>query len=231
MGLLVSHCRPGELHRHKGILNRSSDDRRDLDLDTVIPDLLRGHPAIRDVRLAGSRATGETTPLSDWDFNIETDDFPTLAPDLPEMTAALAPLAGFWDPFSDRQNYILLLRGPVKVDLIFPEHHRQIETAWEVDRESVARIDVHFWDWTLWLGSKVLRGEHRLVTEELAKMRRYLLGPLGLEQVPESVEQAVRWYLGRREQLESEMRLRLPRELGLQVCRALKENGFRLDDS
>jgi hypothetical protein len=202
-----------------------------LDLATVIPELLRAHPAIRNVRLAGSRATGSTTPLSDWDFHIETDDFPALAADLPEMTAALAPLASFWDPFSDRQNYILLLRGPVKVDLIFPEHHRQIGMAWEVDRESIARIDVHFWDWTLWLGSKVLRGEHRLVAGELSKMRQHLLGPLGLEQVPQSVEQAVQWYLGRREQLEVDFGLRLPRELGLQVCRALKENGFRFDDS
>ena len=37
-------------------------------------DALERHPAVRRVRLVGSRATGTATAASDWDFAVDTDD-------------------------------------------------------------------------------------------------------------------------------------------------------------
>jgi hypothetical protein len=50
-----------------------------------------------------------------------------------------------------------------------------------------ARRGLSFWDWTLWLGGKALRGELQLVTDELAKMHGFLLAPLGVASAPTSL--------------------------------------------
>ena len=79
------------------------------------------HEAVRTIELAGSRAEGRATAFSDWDFVVATDDFPALARDLPDLCAPLAPLALQWDPLSPHQCWMLMLPGPTKVDLIFPD--------------------------------------------------------------------------------------------------------------
>src|SRR6266540_4489167 len=72
---------------------RMAEILRAVDLGTRIPELLEQHPSVRRVALAGSRAGGTATPLSDWDFSVETDDLAALSQALPELTGPLDPLA------------------------------------------------------------------------------------------------------------------------------------------
>jgi predicted nucleotidyltransferase len=63
------------------------------------------------VRLAGSRARGEETQLSDWDFQVETDDFTALAEALPRLVEPMRPLSRQWDRYSPHPTYMLKLRA------------------------------------------------------------------------------------------------------------------------
>ena len=110
----------------------------------------------------GSRATGRAGPDSDWDFRVATRDFATVAAALPSLLAPLEPLAQQWDRLSDEQCWMLILRGPVKVDLIFPEEPHVHEPSWVPSAENLGAIDAHLWDWLLWL-----RGKERSAKEEL----------------------------------------------------------------
>jgi hypothetical protein len=199
-----------------------------LNVEGLVSEVLLRHPAITAVRLSGSRATGTAGALSDWDFEVETSDFERVRDDLPELAATLAPLAQFWDPYSERANYILLLRGPVKVDLIFRDQSWTRAGPWEVSAETLPLIDQHFWDWTLWLAAKHRAGKDELVTTELAKMQSMLLEPLGVATAPSTLEGAIAAYRQQRDQRETELGLRLPRELGLQVIRRLSEEGLEV---
>ena len=106
------------------------------------------------MRLVGSRAEGRATPLSDWDFAVRASDFAVLEPDLAGLVEPLEPLVRQWDRLSDTQCYMLLLRGPVKVDLIFPDEPHAHEPPWQPAPETLQGIDGHLWDWLLWLTSK-----------------------------------------------------------------------------
>ena len=68
-----------------------------VDLVARVGALLESHPDVRRVRLAGSRARGEAHELSDWDFDVDTDDFESVARDLPVLVAPLAPVSAQWD--------------------------------------------------------------------------------------------------------------------------------------
>src|SRR6266536_3333970 len=59
------------------------------DLEQRVLDLVQNHPAVRSVKLVGSRAQGRATKRSDWDFCLETDQFEKLARALPELLAPL----------------------------------------------------------------------------------------------------------------------------------------------
>lgn len=142
----------------------------------------------------GSRATGQARADSDWDFRIETQDFDALAAALPELLAPLKPLAEQWDRLSDEQCWMLILRGPVKVDLIFPEEPHAHEPPWVPSAENLDAIDAHLWDWLLWLRPKEASGKRELVADELEKLFIHLLRPLGVERVPTSVADAVELY-------------------------------------
>jgi hypothetical protein len=188
---------------------------RAVDFGTRVPELLEPHPSVRRVTLAGSRAAGTPTPLSDWDFAVEADDFAVLSEALPELTAPLEPLAQQWDPLGEHPTYMLTLRGPTKIDLIFFEETMTERPPWEVSAATLAAIDAHFWDWTLWLAAKRSRGHDDLVRQELEKMHGYLLRPLGVEDAPTTIEQAVEGYLEASRSAE--------RRLGVEVPRGLRE--------
>jgi hypothetical protein len=83
----------------------------------------------------------------------------------------------------------------------------------------------HFWDWTVWLGSKDLAGKTDLVAEELRKMQRHLLGPLGVTSPPATVEEAVAVYQLARDRLERRWDISVPRRLGDEVTAALVRHG------
>jgi hypothetical protein len=188
---------------------------RAVDLGTRVPELLRRHSGVRRAELVGSRAGGTPTPLSDWDFAVETDDLAALAAALPELLAPLEPLAQQWDPLGEHPTYMLMLRGPTKVDVIFFAEAMQERPPWQVRADTLAAIDAHFWDWILWLAAKRARGREELVREELAKMHGYLLAPLGRETAPETIEEAVAGYLS--------LSARAQRRLGVDVPRALRD--------
>jgi hypothetical protein len=181
------------------------------DIAALIETVLLPHPAIRGVELVGSRADGSPTRLSDWDFVVVTDRFDDVARALPELVTPLDPLAQQWDRISDYPCYMLMLEGPVKVDLIFAEEPYESLSPWTVSADTLDRIDQHFWDWILWLASKREKGQNELVRRELVKMRDHLLGPLGIDRVPASIESAVERYRSARGEREREFGLRVTR--------------------
>jgi len=180
-----------------------------------------GHPAVRSVCLAGSRAEGRANAWSDWDFVVEADDFGTLARDLPALSAPLDPIAEQWDRLSPHYCWMLMLRGPTKVDLIFPDEPHELEPPWEPSRENLSAIDRHFWDWVLWLRSKEAAGKPDLVATESEKLFQHLLGPLGATARPASVADAIATYRDARDRAELRFGLRAPRELESAVADAV----------
>jgi hypothetical protein len=188
------------------------------------------HPHVRDVELVGSRATGSSTPLSDWDFAVTTDRFDAVARELPSLVAGLEPLAQQWDRISDYPCYMLMLSGPVKVDLIFPEEPYESLPPWTVTVETLDGIDRHFWDWILWLASKREKSQDDLVRRELLKMSEHLLRPLGVDRVPGSIEDALDSYRFARDQREREFGLEVSRRLEGEVLPALRRTRPRRGD-
>lgn len=196
-----------------------------MDVPARVTTVLASHPDVSHVELVGSRARGEATALSDWDFLIDTSNSAELARELPAIVAALEPLAAQWDRLTERATYMLMLRGAIKVDLFPGDEQRALERPWEPTRSNLAAIDAHFWDWTLWLGGKALAGKSALVAEELRKMHRHLLGPLGVASPPTTVHEAVAAYQLARDRLERNWEISVPRRLGDEVTAALVRHG------
>jgi hypothetical protein len=195
-----------------------------LSFDRRVVEAVERHPAVRRVRLVGSRAAGTATAVSDWDFVVETDDFPAVARDIGHLVAALEPLAQQWDRLSETQCWMLVLPGPVKVDFIFDERHND-EPPWRPDSSNLAAIDAHFWDWALWLLAKRVKGRYDVVASELHKMFDHILHPMGVQPPPASLETAVASYLLARTELEHELGVTVPLTLEREAVRALRENG------
>ena len=181
------------------------------DIAASVEGALLRHSGIRAVELVGSRAGGSATGLSDWDFVVVTERFEEVARALPALVAGLDPLAQQWDRISDYPCYMLMLSGPVKVDLIFPGEPYESLPPWAVSGDTLDAIDQHFWDWILWLASKREKGKNELVRRELEKMSAHLLRPLGAEAVPDSIDAALEDYRMARDERE--------REFGVQISR------------
>lgn len=137
------------------------------------------------------------------------------------MLAPLEPLAEQWDRLSDTWCWMLVLRGPVKVDLIFPEEPHEKEGPWVAGPETLAGIDGHFWDWMLWLRGKEVAGKEELVAGELEKLHGHLLGPLGAQATPSSVADAVVKYRAGRDRAEARFGRTVSRELERAVAPSL----------
>jgi hypothetical protein len=192
----------------------------DVSLDHRVIEAVERHPAVRSVRLVGSRAAGTATAVSDWDFAVETEDFPAVSRDIAHLLAVLQPLVQQWDRLSEQQCWMVILPGPVKLDLIFNQPHDE-EPPWRPAPDNLAGIDAHFWDWTLWLLAKRVNGRSELVSSELHKMFDHLLHPMGVEMPPTSLDSAVASYLVARDQLERDFGVTVPRALEREVVRAL----------
>lgn len=173
---------------------------------------LERDPAVGTVRLVGSRATGTARPLSDWDFAVD-GDYATVAERLPELVEPLEPLGALWDPLGTVRTYMLMLPGGQKVDLIFDEPQEE-SPPWTVRPENRPLVDHHFWDWTLWLAGKQAAGKVDLVVSELERMHRHLLGPLGVSEHPETLDEAIDAYLAVRDEPSDIERAVLPRLRG-----------------
>src|SRR4051812_7171182 len=182
---------------------------------------LERHPSVLWVRLAGSRAEGRATARSDWDFLVRSDDFDAAAAQLPLLCAPLRPMAQQWGRLSPGFCWMLMLRGPTKIDLIFPDQPHQPEPPWVPTRDNLAGIDVHFWDWLLWLSGKEAAGKRTLVAAELQKLYEHLLAPLAVRRQPRSLPAAIAAYRDARAQAEQRFGLLVPRDLEAEVAPAL----------
>ena len=198
--------------------------REDRDVAAAVRTALLGRPHVMAVELVGSRARGTPTPLSDWDFAVEVNDFAGVTADLPALVAELEPLSQQWDRLGpdDYCCYMLMLAGPVKIDLIFLGVPHRPEPPWEVAPETLDGIDQHFWDWVLWMTAKEQGGKDELVRQELRKMSEHLLKPMGVDRVPGSIQAATVEYLSARERLESSLGVHVPRRVELEVLPVLR---------
>jgi hypothetical protein len=195
-----------------------------MDVARAVTAALEHHPAVDRIQLVGSRAEGRSHALSDWDFSIETDDFESLEHALPDLVAPLEPLATQWDPYSNHACYMLMLTGPTKVDLLFPDQARAWSDAWVASPETLEPIDRHFWDWILWLAQKRAGGRDDVLTNGLDDMYRLLLAPMGVTVEPHSVDEAVDAYVDARDTLERAFGTRVSREVQREVLPALRRS-------
>ena len=179
------------------------------------------------VRLTGSRAAGHEHDLSDWDFLVETDDFGSVSESLSMLVAPLQPLAQQWDPYASHACYMLMLRGPTKVDLIFPAQRREWSPAWRPSAQTLPAIDRHFWDWILWLEQKRRSGREDVLATSLGHMHGLMLGPMGADSQPTSVGEAVEVYRELRDELERRFEVTVSRELEDEVGPAVLRAGPR----
>ncbi len=191
------------------------------DLEQRVLDLVQPHPAVRSVKLVGSRAEGRATERSDWDFCLETDQFEQLARTLPELLAPLGPLAQQWDRLATHRCWMLILPGPVKVDLVFPDEAHEPRPPWVPTADNLAAIDRHFWDWTLWLTSKEAAGRNDRVAAELKRLSDHLLAPLGAQTAPASIADAIDVYRAVRAQAENRFAVRVCRRLEDEIVASL----------
>jgi hypothetical protein len=182
------------------------------DLALVVPPLVQGLDGVSAVELSGSRQRGDAGRFSDWDFVVRTSNFPETARVLPAAMRSLEPLAAQWDRLSDQPCFTPILSGPVKVDLIFAGLPHVHEPPWTVDASTLAALDMHFWDWTLWLTAKVDAGKRDFVDAELEKMHAHLLEPLGVARPP-SLGEAVRGYAETLPRWEQRLDVRVDRVL------------------
>ena len=72
----------------------------------------------------------------------------------------------------------------------------------------------------------MLGGERELVTDELAKMHRFLLGPLGATTAPPNLDEAVASYRKVRAHASKALGADVDPELGRQVSEALGRHGL-----
>lgn len=156
----------------------------------------------------------------DWsgrEFRVVTEDFAEVAAGLPALVTAFDPLAAQWDRLSDHERYMVIVSGPIKIDLVFADVPRGFDPPWRIGPDTLAAVDAHFWDWSLWLVGKRRHGKPDRVLGELLKMSRHLLAPLGVQAVPADLEEAADRYVRVRDRLEERYGLRLPRRLEAEV--------------
>ena len=198
--------------------------REDRDIAAAVRTSLLRHPHVIAVELVGSRARGTPSPLSDWDFTVDVNDFAGVRADLPALVNELEHLSQQWDRLGpdDYCCYMLMLAGPVKIDLIFPGVPHRPDPPWEVAPDTLDGIDQHFWDWILWMAAKEQGGKDDPVRQELRKMSEHLLKPMGVDRVPGSIYAATVEYLAARERLESSLGVHVPRRVELEVLPVLR---------
>lgn len=184
------------------------------------------HPAVTRVELAGSRSRGTHEALSDWDFAVTSSDFAWIARDLPVLVEPLEPLAAQWEPLGHFPVYMLILRGPTKVEYLFLGHSQQAKGPVEPSAGALPAVDAHFWDWIWWLATKASVGRDDLVAQHWPKLYRHLLEPMGAETPPDRIDAAIRVYLHRRGELERRYGVEVPRALEREVRSGVRRLGY-----
>ena len=185
------------------------------DLVATASRLVAEHPAVTGVELAGSRSRGAHHELSDWDLAVETSDFDRVRRDMSQVVRPLEPLSQQWEPLGHFPVYQVLLRGPTKVEYLFLDEEQDPRPPVQPSPGTLNAINTHFWDWTWWLVTKAAAGRDDLVAEHLPQLHAHLLAPLGVGAAPASIDAAIAAFTERRDALE--------REYGVDVPRALED--------
>jgi hypothetical protein len=107
------------------------------------------------------------------------------------------------------------------VDLLFGHLH-QPEKPWQVNASTLAGVDTHFWDWALWLRSKLATGRHEIVAGELRRLHEHRLGPMGVISARASLDAAVAACRSARQGWERRLGLHVSRNLENSVTPALR---------
>ena len=183
--------------------------------------LVAKHPAVLRVEFAGSRSRGTHDELSDWDFAVTTSDFGAVARDLSGMVAPLDPLAEQWEPLGHFPVYQVLLSGPTKVEYLFLEQSQDAKPPVNPSKTTLAQINTHFWDWIWWIATKAAAGRDDPVSEHMPQLYRHLLQPVGVATVPGDVDAAIRVFVARRDALEREYGISIPRALENEIQRGI----------
>jgi hypothetical protein len=191
------------------------------DLVTVAIGLVAKHPAVTHVEFAGSRSRGTHEELSDWDFAVETSNFAATARDLPTLITPMNPLAEQWEPLGRFPVYQVMLCGPTKVEYLFLDESQHAVAPASPSKATLVAINTHFWDWIWWIATKAAAGRHKLASEHLAQLYRHLLHPMGVDAVPGDVAAAIRVFLARRDELEREYGVSVPRTLETEIRRGI----------
>jgi hypothetical protein len=192
------------------------------DLVAVASRLVAAHPAVTGAEFAGSRSRGEHHELSDWDVAVQTSDFAAVARDMPALVAPLEPIGEQWEPMGHFPVYQVMLRGPTKLEYLFLDETQEAAPAPVPGPGTLGAINTHFWDWIWWLITKEAAGRGDLVAEHMPQLHAHLLGPLGIAAVPAGIDAAIAAFVARRDALE--------REYGVSVPRALEDEiqaGYR----
>lgn len=170
---------------------------------------VRAHPNVHRV---DPSAHGPAT-----EFTVVAEDFGLVAAGLPVLVAPFDPLAAQWDRLSDYERYLIVVSGPAKIDLNFPDVPRSWPPPWRIGPDTLAAVDAHFWDWSLWLVGKRRHGKPDRVLGELLKMSQHLLIPLGVKTVPADLRDAADRYVRARDRLEERYGLQIPRRLEAEI--------------
>jgi hypothetical protein len=196
------------------------------DLVTLAVELVAKHPAVTRVEFGGSRSRGTHEELSDWDFAVETSNFGAIALALPSLVWPMDPLAQQWEPLGHFPVYQVMLRGPTKVEYLFLEQSQDPLAPVDPSWETLIAINTHFWDWIWWLATKASVGRNDLVAEHLPKLHRHLLGPLGVATLPDDIDATILAFVARRDALEREYGVDVPRALETEVRRGIDRIGL-----
>jgi hypothetical protein len=200
-----------------------------MDLVAAAIRLVTAHPAVTGAEFAGSRSRGEHHELSDWDVAVQTSDFAAVARDMPALVAPLEPIGEQWEPMGHFPVYQVMLRGPTKLEYLFLDESQEAAPTPEPGPGTLAAIDNHFWDWIWWLISKDAAGRHDLVAEHMPQLHAHLLRPLGIAAVPDGIDDAIAAFVGRRDALEREYGITVPRALEDEVLagnRRVRGSGY-----
>jgi hypothetical protein len=183
--------------------------------------LLEAHHSVRRAELVGSRAAGRASVHSDWDFWITCDNFAALASELPQLFAPLHPLAQQWSRFGRYRCWMLVLPGPVRIELMFPAEGQDPPGPRQPSADNLAAMDAQFWDWVLRANGKQAVGGNTEAVIELELIFEDLLSQLGVQAKPRSLAEAVECYRLARDAAEASFGIRVPRHLETEVAKQL----------
>lgn len=113
---------------------------------------------------------------------------------------------------------MLIIPSAIKFDICFFDERREWSPAWEVRPDTLEAIERHFWDWILWTEQKRRGGKRETVSKSLRDMYELMLAPMGVDEPPQSVPEALHAYLAARDRLEREFGISVPRTLEREVC-------------